>query len=77
MIGELEQSPQASLQQPRLRVDVVCDVQVGPADVADQKRVAAEHKPRLVGSAAATSQETVALAATLRSPRRKARAAMS
>ena len=52
MVGQLEQPPQARVQEPRLAVRVAGDVQVGPADVADQQRVAAEHQPRLVVAAA-------------------------
>ena len=39
------------MQQPRLAARVAGDVQVGPADVADQQRVAAEDEPRLLRSA--------------------------
>ena len=51
MVGQLEQPPQTRVQQPRLPARVAGDVQVGPADVADQQRVAAEHEPRLLAAA--------------------------
>ena len=52
VVGQLEQPPQTRVQQARLAARVAGDVQVGPADVADQQRVAAEHEPRLLGAAA-------------------------
>ena len=52
VIGQLEQPAELRVQEPRLSERVARDVQVGPPDVADQERVAAEHEPRLVGAAA-------------------------
>ena len=48
MVRQLEQAAQARMEDARLAMRVAGDVQVGPADVADQQRVAAEHKPRLL-----------------------------
>lgn len=49
MVRKLEQTLEAGVQQPRLAARVAGDVQVWPADVADQQRVAAEDEPRLLG----------------------------
>jgi len=51
MVRELEQALEARVQQPRLTARVPGDMQIGPADVTDQQRVAAEDKPRLRPSA--------------------------
>jgi hypothetical protein len=48
MVGQLEQPLEACVQQECLAARVAGDVQVGSADVADQERVAAEDKPRLL-----------------------------
>jgi hypothetical protein len=48
MVRQLEQALQAGVQPSRLAARVAGDMQVGPANVADQQRVAAEDKPRLL-----------------------------
>ena len=48
MVRQLEQPPQARMQQPRLPARIPGDVEVGTADVADQQRIAAENEPRLL-----------------------------
>jgi hypothetical protein len=46
-VGQLEQACQRAVQDPRLARGVARDVEIRPADVANQQRVAGERKPRL------------------------------